>query len=61
MANISPNQKVHMYVEYHSVCLFVGIGTHPSPASECAPPPGTKGGGGAHSPAGEGVGESQFQ
>jgi hypothetical protein len=24
-------------------------------------PPGTKGGGGAHSPAGEGVGESQFQ
>ncbi len=31
----------------------------PSPASECAPPPGTKGG--AHSPAGEGVGESQFQ
>jgi hypothetical protein len=32
----------------------------PSLASECAPPPGTKGGG-AHSPAGEGLGESQFR
>jgi hypothetical protein len=31
----------------------------PSLASECAPPPGTKGG--AHSPAGEGLGESQFR
>ncbi len=29
---------------------------HPSPPSECVPPPGTKGGGGTHSPAGEGVG-----
>ncbi len=35
---------------------------HPSLASGCAPPPGTKGGGeGAHSPAGEGLGESQFR
>jgi hypothetical protein len=32
----------------------------PSAASECAPPPGTKGGG-APSPAGEGVVESQFR
>jgi hypothetical protein len=32
----------------------------PSLASECAPPPGTKGGG-ALSPAGEGLGESQFR
>jgi hypothetical protein len=32
----------------------------PSLTSECAPPPGT-GGGGAHSPAGEVLGESQFQ
>ncbi len=32
---------------------------NPSLASECAPPPGTKGEG-AHSPAGEGLGESQF-
>ncbi len=31
----------------------------PSLASECAPPPVTKGGR-AHSPAGEGLGESQF-
>ncbi len=42
--------KVHIYKEYHSVCPLVGIGTLPSPlsplASECAPPPGTKGGGG---------------
>jgi hypothetical protein len=30
----------------------------PSLASECAPPPGTKG---AHSRAGEGLGESRFQ
>jgi hypothetical protein len=33
----------------------------PSLASECASPPGTKGGGGAHSPAAKGVGASQFQ
>ncbi len=32
---------------------------NPSPASECALPPGPKGGG-AHSPAAKGVGESQF-
>ncbi len=31
-----------------------------SPAAECAPPPRT-GGGGAHSPAGEGLGESQLR
>ncbi len=33
----------------------------PSLASECAPPLGTKGGGGLHSPSGEGLGGSQFQ
>jgi hypothetical protein len=34
----------------------------PSLASECAPPPGTKGGGGVEpSRAGEGLGEAQFQ
>jgi hypothetical protein len=53
--------KVGIYKEYHSVFLLVGIGTLPSPnpslASECAPPPRT--GGGADSPAGEGLGESQ--
>jgi hypothetical protein len=25
------NQKVHIYLEYHSVCPLVGIGTHPPP------------------------------
>jgi hypothetical protein len=33
---------------------------NPSLASECAPPRGTTGGG-AHSPVGDGLGESQFQ
>jgi hypothetical protein len=33
----------------------------PSLASECAPPPRTGGGGRAHSPTGEGLGESQFR
>jgi hypothetical protein len=33
---------------------------NPSLASECAPP-ARAGGGGAHSPAGEGLGESQFR
>ncbi len=33
---------------------------NPSPASECALPPRPKGGG-AHSPAAKGVGESQFR
>ncbi len=33
----------------------------PLAASECALPPGPKGGGEAHSPAAKGVGESQFQ
>ncbi len=33
---------------------------NPSPASECALPPGPKGRG-AHSPAAKGVGESQFR
>ena len=56
--------KVRIYKEYHSVCPLVGIWTLPSPnpslASECAPPFRT-GGRGAHSPAGEGFGESQFR
>ncbi len=33
----------------------------PLAASECALHPGSKGGGGAHSPAAKGVGESQFR
>jgi hypothetical protein len=42
------NHKVHIYLQYHSVCSLVGIGTPlpPSPASGVPPPPpqGTKGG-----------------
>jgi hypothetical protein len=46
-----------LYPEYQSVCAFVRIGspTARSPASECAPPAGPKGGGG-HSLVGEGAG-----
>ncbi len=37
----------YIYLEYHSVCFLVRIGTPtPSPPSEC--PPGTKRGGGGH-------------
>jgi hypothetical protein len=40
-------QYGYIYTEYHSVCPLVGIGILPySLASECAPSPGTKGGGG---------------
>ncbi len=54
--------KVHIYLEYHSVCSLVGIRTSQpsSPARECSLPPEPKGGG-AHVPAGEGVGESKLQ
>jgi len=48
----------------HSVCLLsseLGLST-PSLASECAPPPDTKwGGGDIFLPAGEGLGESHFR
>ncbi len=53
-------QKVRIYKKYCSVCPLVGIGTLPtplSPASVPIPPDA----GGAHSPAGEGLGESQFR
>jgi hypothetical protein len=39
--------KVHLYLEYHSVCPLVGIGI-PSPASEFALSPEPGGGGGVH-------------
>jgi hypothetical protein len=48
--------KVRMYKEYHSVCPSSELGL--SQTSECAPPP--EPGGGLHSPAGEGLEESQF-
>ncbi len=57
------NHKVHIYLEFHSVCPLVGIGTDPPPlppASVCVPPPLNQRGGGARSPAGKGVGESHF-
>ncbi len=39
-----PPHKVHIYLEYHSVCPLVGIGTPtPSPASECASPRNQRG------------------
>ncbi len=47
---VSPQSTYTVYKEYHSVCPLVGIGTPPTPL-----------GGGGHSPAGEGLGESQFQ
>jgi hypothetical protein len=52
--------KIHIYLEYLSVCPLVGMEPPtPSPAIECVIPPVTNGGD-THSPAGEGVGESQF-
>jgi hypothetical protein len=51
-------EQRYMYTD-DSVCPIVGIGTLPPPslASECALPPGIKEeGGGAHSPAGGGLG-----
>jgi hypothetical protein len=46
--------KVHKYLEYHSVCPLVRIGTHPLFSKCVSLPPESKGG--THSPAGEGVG-----
>jgi hypothetical protein len=54
--------KVCIYKEYNSVhvCPLVGIGTLPTPRSPASVPlsPETEG---VHSPAGEGLGESQFR
>jgi len=51
------SQSTHiLYIEYHSICLLVGIGT-PQPLSRkrvCPSPPEPQGRG-AHSPAGGGV------
>ncbi len=59
------NHKVHIYVEYHSVCPIVDTGNPSpptsSPTSECVRVPlKEQNEGGTNSPAGEGVGESQF-
>jgi hypothetical protein len=53
--------KVRIYKEYHSVCPLFGIGTLPTPLSPSSVPLPPEPGGGAHSPAGEGLGESQFR
>jgi hypothetical protein len=53
--------RVRIYKEYRNVCPLVGIGALPtplSPASVPLPPEPKGGGGGAHSPAGEALGES---
>jgi hypothetical protein len=54
--------KVHKYKEYHSVCPLVGLGlSHPlSRQRACPSLRNQRGGGGVHSPAGEGLRESQF-
>jgi hypothetical protein len=56
-------QSIYIYrVPQCTVCPLVGIGSpNPSLASECAPPPLYQKWGGRHSPAGEGLGESQFR
>ena len=52
-----PALTVRIYKEHHSVCPLVGIGTLPTPLSPASEPlPPEPGGGGAHSPAGEGLG-----
>jgi hypothetical protein len=59
--SVSFQHKVHTYIEYHSVSPCVGIGTpHPLFRKRVCPSPRNQRGW-AHSPAGEGVVESQFQ
>ncbi len=52
--------KVHIYQEYYNVCPLVRIGTHHPHLPQASVPPPEPQGVGIHSPAGEGVGESQF-
>jgi hypothetical protein len=60
---LSPTKYV-FFIEYHTT-VYVSSSEfgspNPSLASEGASLPRTPGGGGAHSPAGEGLGESQFR
>jgi hypothetical protein len=53
--------NVHIFLENYSVCPLVGIGTPPPPLSPASVPPPEPKVGGTDSPAGEGVGESQFR
>ncbi len=44
---MAEDHKVHIFIEYHSVCPLVGIGNLPPPFSPASVPlPGTNGGGG---------------
>ncbi len=59
--HIIPQVSLTKYIHIKSATVYVPFaGIRTLPASECAPPPELKGGG-AHSRAGEGLGESQFQ
>jgi hypothetical protein len=53
-------KRIRINKEYHSACTLVGIGTLPTPLSPASVPlpPEPRG---ALSPAGEGLGESQFR
>ncbi len=53
--------KVRIYKEYHSVCPLIRIGTNPTPLSPASVPLPPELGRGKRSPAGEGLGESQFR
>jgi hypothetical protein len=66
--NLDPRYEAQstytVYKEYHSVCPLVGIGTRPTPnrlSPARVPLPPKPKGEGAHSPAGEGLGESQYR
>ncbi len=53
---VTLTNKVHIYLEYQTVCPLVGIGTRalpPFPQANVSPPPEPKGE--THSPTGEGV------
>ncbi len=50
---------LHIYSTEQCLASFELLTPHPSPPSECVPPR-TKGGGGTHSPGGEGVGGQYF-
>ncbi len=52
-------QRIHIYLEYHSVCPLVRIGT-PFPLARVSPTPPAPKGGETLLPAGEGVEGSQF-
>ncbi len=59
LSSCAPN---NIYIEYHSVCPLVRIVTPPTRLPQASVPlPMETGEGGTHSPACEGLGESQFR